>query len=215
MFKMTLDDLQELLRIAPKKKGIDRASEILFVGLISYFEGFLKEVFASAINIDNTLLNNLGENGQDVSIDSRRLMVYGENVYKKLGFVVSEKFDFGTAKKINSLYLALLKVSPFSKDAVKLFDKLLTDRNLVVHHGSNYTLSYLEQTKAASIENAYWNCLIVDQAYFCNAFKFIEETSNNLVNSVSTALHSRFTVEDLHPTPVQIEATDALAEWGP
>jgi hypothetical protein len=136
-------------------------------------------------------------------------------VYKKLGFVVSEKFDFGSAKKINSLYLSLLKVSPFSKDDSKLFDKLLTDRNLVVHHGSNYTLSYLEQTKVASIENAYWNCLIVDQDYFCNSFKFIEKISIKLANSVSTALHNRFTAEDLHPTQIQIEATAALALWGP
>lgn len=217
MFKVTLDDLQELLEIVPKKEGldrIDRGSEILFVGLISYFEGFLKEVFASAINIDNTLLHNLGKNGQDVSIDSRRLLVYGENVYKKLGFVVSERFDFGTAKKINSLYLALLNVSPFSKDAVKQFDRLLTDRNLIVHHGSNYTLSYLEQTKIASIENAYWNCLIVDKEYFRDAFKFIEETSNKLLKSVSTALHSGLTSEGLRSMQVQIEAAAALAEWG-
>jgi len=215
MFKMTLSDLQELLKLTPDKDGINRAAEILFVGLISYFEGFLKEVFASAINIDNTLLENLGKNGQDVSIDSRRLLVYGTDYYKKIGFVVSEKFDFGTAKKINSLYLALLRITPLAKDAATNLDRLLNDRHLIVHHGANYTLSYLEQTKATKVSDAYWQCLTINKAYFNDAFKFIEDVSIKLLKSISTALKDRSNTCEIPLTPAQSEAIDALGTWGP
>jgi hypothetical protein len=62
-----------------------------------------------------------------------------------LGFLLAEKYDFGTPKRINALFNALLKITPFGREDAKRYAALLRDRNLLVHHGGVYTLAYLEQ----------------------------------------------------------------------
>ena len=61
----------------------------------------------------------------------------------KLGFVIAEQHDFGSAKLVNGLFKDLIKVTPFSKDEIQSYSEFLRDRNLLVHHGGVYTLSYV------------------------------------------------------------------------
>ena len=144
VFWSVLEDIRKIsAQFANPERGIQRLQEICFVGSISYFEAFCKDHFASLINIEPSLVERLREAGQDVTIDASAVALYGTGVVSRLGFLVAEKYDFGTAKKINALYSALLKVSPFSTDEAHAYSRLLGDRNLFVHHGGTYTLSYV------------------------------------------------------------------------
>jgi len=140
-----------------KKKAI----EVCFIALVSYFEAFMKDHFASLINISPLILEDLNKNGQDVKINSSDLLLLDNNHINKIGFLIAEKYDFGTANKINALYMSLIQTSPFSKEQKGKFDKLLNDRNLIVHHGGIYSLAYSKQ-KHSDLDvssNAFWNSL--------------------------------------------------------
>jgi hypothetical protein len=161
-FRMTLEDLSSFIDRSSEERGISRLNEVCFIGLISYFEGFCKDHFASILNIEPTLLGNLAKRGHDVKIDPSDLLVFGNEWADRLGFLVAQKYDFGTAHKINGLYDSLLKAAPFSKDDACLYDDVLRDRNLLVHQGGTYTLSYLRQVRTSDpCRDAFRNSLVV------------------------------------------------------
>jgi hypothetical protein len=72
-----------------------------------------------------------------------------------LGCLLAEQFDFGTARKINALYQALLRITPFSREAARQYSDMLADRNLIVHHGGTYTSRYLEQRGIPDVPEQY------------------------------------------------------------
>ena len=71
---------------------------------------------------------------------------------KEMGFdrkqILSEKYDFGSSRTINSLFSDLLGVTPFSTKESKEYEEFLNDRNLLVHHGGIYTFKYHGQRLA-------------------------------------------------------------------
>jgi hypothetical protein len=91
------------------------------------------------------LVGRLREKGHDTSVDSVTLIDLKEGASYQIGFLLCEKYDFGTAQKVNALYSALLKLTPFSKDEAATYARVLRDRNLLVHHGGTYTARYLAQ----------------------------------------------------------------------
>ena len=94
----------------------DHFQVLCLIGLLSYFEAFCKDHFASLINIEPSLIECLRRNGQETHIDAKYVSLFGANIDRTIGFILAEKYDFGTAQKINSLYMALIRISPFSKD---------------------------------------------------------------------------------------------------
>jgi hypothetical protein len=84
---------------------------------------------------------------------------------RKLGFVIAEEYDFGSAKLINGLFHDLLKITPFSKAEIALYSEFLNDRNLLVHHGGVFTLQYAtKKFQPHDIKNqAHWQSLVVGQ----------------------------------------------------
>ncbi|MFX1689424.1 hypothetical protein [Paraburkholderia sp. A1RO-5L] len=189
-FEMALDELAKACDRSAR--GLSRVNEICFIGLVSYFEAFCKDHFASIINIEPTLLKGLRKSGHDTSIDPERLLNFRDDWIVKLGFLVSEKYDFGTAQKINALFMALLKISPFSKDEAKEYEEILRDRNLLVHHGGTITLAYANQTSA--LENKsytpYYDSLVVTADYFDQRLKFIRDIAAKLRRATHSALNS-------------------------
>jgi hypothetical protein len=138
---------------------------------------FCKDHFSSLINIEPSLVVNLKANGQNVDIDSTRVVIYGKTFEHRVGFVLAEKYDFGSSKKINSLFLSLLKVTPFGSSEVKKYDKFLPDRNLLVHHSGTFTLTYLEQSDDPSHtleSDAFFNSRVITQDEVIAAIEFIE-----------------------------------------
>jgi len=190
-FRGTLEDLRAICLRQGTSSGINRELELCLIGLTSYFEAFCKDHFAALVNIEPSLVEGLAATGQDVDIDARRLLSLGDQVFSKLGFVVAERYDFGTSKKVNALFAALLRVTPFSKDEGRRFDLLIRDRNLLVHHGGTYTLSYLEQgTLAAPRERtrAYMDNLVLNTQGMVGAIEFLEGMAKKLAHSTRLAL---------------------------
>jgi hypothetical protein len=191
-FRLTLEDVRDISeKDTSPHSGINRVQELCFIGLMSYFEAFCKDHFASLINIEPSLVLNLKANGQNVDIDSTRVVIYGEAFKHRIGFVIAEKYDFGSSKKINSLFLSLLKVTPFSTSEVKRYDELLRDRNLLVHHSGTFTLTYLEQLDDSSHtlqSDAFYNSRVIRQAEVIAAIEFIETVADKLVLGSHSAL---------------------------
>ena len=190
-FRLTLTDLSSFIERSSKERGINRLNEVCFIGLLSYFEAFCKDHFASILNIEPSLLDRLAEQGQDTTINPSLLVAFGTAWPYKLGFVVSEKFDFGTAKKINALYGAMLQVTPFSKDEARAYEGMLGDRNLLVHHGGTFTASYLRQGKVDADGmrgRAFLDSLIVTADYFDHHLEFITNMAKKILRGTHAAL---------------------------
>lgn len=201
-FSMTLDELRSISQSESSEKAsaISRLQEICFIGLMSYFEAFCKDHFASILNLEPSLFHSLKQAGKSVDLDATRLLVYGESVFNRLGFLVAEKFDFGSAQKINALFNALLKLTPFGKSEAAEYAALLNDRNLLVHHGGTFTLSYLEQRGTEDMDlttDAFFNSRITGKADVLAAMAFVEGVARKLVNSSQKALSAYVTANKI------------------
>ena len=213
IFEMNIEDLNQIIESCSEQERVQKkALEICFIGLISYFEAFMKENFASIIKICPELLKVLSKNGQDVGINSADLLLLENNHINRVGFLISEKYDFGTANKINSLYMALLMVSPFSKEEKQVFDRLLNDRNLLVHHGGIYSLSYSKQkhTELNVSTDTYYNSLIIDHSKFKDALETIKVIINKTTEATHTKLSEYIDQNKIHLSEERQKALDAL-----
>jgi hypothetical protein len=172
-----LDDLSRT--IDRESTGISRINELCLIGLVSYSEAFFKDQFAAILNIEPTLVNGLMKAGYDALIDPVALLAYQDYWGSKLGFLIAEKHDFGTWKKVNGLFNATLGISPFSKDDANKFDSLLRDRNLLVHHGGVFTTKYLEQKKIPDqngvAHTPFFGSLVVTASYLDEQLAFVGE----------------------------------------
>ena len=150
VFSFDLFALQEIMRQYEEEPTNypfvrERITELAFMGLTGYFEAFCKNHFASILNICPNLVERLMGRHQ-TSIDATVLLQFDAYEPYKLGFLLAEHYDFGSAHKINVLYRDLLQLTPFSQANKKQYDSILRDRNLLVHHGGIYTPKYLRQT---------------------------------------------------------------------
>lgn len=214
-FRMTLEDLTKTINRS--SQGLNRVNEVCFIGLVSYFEAFCKDHFASILNIEPKLLASLRDNGQDTLIDPSRLLEFRDEWSIRLGFLVAEKFDFGTTQKVNALYGSLLKVTPFSKDEARYYDEILRDRNLFVHHGGTFTLSYSTQNKLSSEIDAvrpFFDSLLVSPEYFDERLEFIKEMARKILKATHSALHAFAGKSGASYSPEQMKAVDAFLWWG-
>ena len=213
-FRLTLEEVREISKKDTNPyEGINRIQELCFIGLMSYFEAFCKDHFASLINIEPSLVVNLKTNGQNVDIDSTRVVIYGEAFKDRIGFVLAEKYDFGSSRKINSLFLSLLKVTPFSASEVKQYDDLLRDRNLLVHHSGTFTLTYLEQSDDPSHtleSDAFMNSRVIRQTEVIAATQFLETVANKLVLGSHSALVQYLTANKIQYSGERKKALDFM-----
>lgn len=193
VFRGVLEDIRKISTDnANPIRVIDRLQEICFVGALSYFEAFCKDHFASLINIEPSLIEQLKDSGKDVMIDGATAALYGSSMSHKLGFLISEKYDFGTAQKIKSLYTALLKITPFSKDETHTYSALLRDRNLLVHHGGTYTMRYLSTHPTFGTvepkEEAFMNSRVITHDDVVSAVSFLGAIANKMTQASHNAL---------------------------
>jgi hypothetical protein len=216
-FRGTLEDIREI-STENANKAINRIQELCFIGALSYFEAFCKDHFASLINIEPSLTERLKSGGQDVTIDAAAVALYGASISHKLGFLVAEKHDFGTAQKINALYTALLKITPFSKDEARIYSDLLRDRNLLVHHGGTYTMTYLmaHPTLAATkrMEHAFWNSLFLTHNDVITAVSFLGIIARKMTRAAHGALSKYVENTGLSYDDERKKALHFLLWWG-
>lgn len=216
-FRMTLDDLRKVSALPDgDSPGINRLQELCFIGLVSYFEAFCKDHFASLINLEPSLVAKLKANGQDVSIDAVHVTLYADEIDRRLGFVLAEKYDFGTAQKINALFGALLKVTPFGRDEAKKYAGLLQDRNLLVHHGGTLTLTYLEQSMGLPVRlrrEAFFNSRSPSREEVLAAITFIENIARKLLRASLDALIRYLADRGDSYSGERKKALDAIVWW--
>lgn len=174
-FRLTLESVGKTFQRT--SNGMNRTNELCLIGLVSYFEAFCKDHFASILNIEPRFVVALRDAGQDTLIDPAHLLEFRDEWSIRIGFLVAEKFDFGSAQKINALYGALLKISPFGKDEAKYYASILRDRNLLVHHGGTITLAYAKQSEALGsvLSRPFFDSLVVEAPYFDERLVFIEK----------------------------------------
>lgn len=215
-FQMKLTELETMCSNCPDSPGINFQFELILIGLLSYFEAFCKDHFASLINIEPHLIETLKAHGQDTLIDSTNIMLYQEDILVRIGFLIAEKYDFGTSKKINALYKALLNITPFSKDDIIMLDKMLRDRNLIVHHGGVYTLSHLKQ-KDAPLEklkvDAFFNSIVFTKIELRERIDFIASITQKIMNSSHDALLKYLENHNIRPSKERQKAIDWLIYW--
>lgn len=216
-FKLTLGELQGMASTRrAKRQGKNFLQELCFIGLMSYFEAFCKDHFAALMNIEPALVSNLKHAGQNVEIDGTRVVLYGQQVRSRMGFLLAERYDFGTAQKINSLYGALLNVTPFSKPEVATYSALLKDRNLLVHHGGTLTLSYLEQAKSPPktlLSDAFFNSCVKGKPEVLEAISFLGDIALKLIKASHAALLKHIASNGCEYIAGQKQALDYLLWW--
>lgn len=208
--------LEDLARTMNRNaRCLDRVNELCLIGLVSYTEAFFKDQFAAILNIEPTLVQGLVKAGHDVSLDPVALLGYQSDWRCKLGFMVAEKHDFGTWKKINGIFNAALGFSPFSKDEGQYFDALLRDRNLLVHHGGVLTIAYIAQKKADHGENpseAFWDSFIVTSEYLNERLSFIQDLARKTTKQACKRLTE---IAAMSSSPYSEERKKAVAalDW--
>lgn len=214
-FRMTLEDLAAL--IDKSAQGISRVNEVTYIGLIAYFEAFCKDHFASVLNIEPSLLQRLKQQGQDIQVDPTRLLEVGAEWPYRLGFIVGEKYDFGTPQRINALFSAMLKLTPFSKDEARFYDGMLNDRNLLVHHGGTYTFNYVSQTKLEWKETGhgpYFGSIVVTTDYFHKRLEFVQDMAQKILRGTHAAMTAYLMESSVKYSEQRQKALDAFLWWG-
>lgn len=216
-FRGTLDDISKIKIESMPHRSINRLAELCFVGVLSYFEAFCKDHAASVVSLAPDLISKLKTSGHNTLIDGLKASRLGEQLPPKLGFLIFETVDFGSARKINSIFQCLLKITPFSKIEANRYDDMLRDRNLIVHHGSIFTTRYLEQSKAKdsfNIDDAFMNSLIIDQTTVSEQIKFISSIAKNMMFASHTAVTAYLSETSERLDPERQKALDYFQWWG-
>jgi hypothetical protein len=209
-----LHDLRELIApIEEAEKGLNPLLEVCFIGAVAYFEAFFKDHFAASINICPALIQKLRDRQINVSIDAADVVSLEPNVFSRVGFLLTENFDFGTPKKTNVLYSAAFPITPFgSADRLK-YEQVLNERNLLVHHGGVYTLQFCRQkfAKTDLLNQAFYNSLVITKKRLVEVFDFMDDVAEKTCTATATKLKEFMTQNGLIQSSEQSKAVDYLA----
>jgi len=208
IFQQNIEKLKRIVA-APNIKP----AEVCLVGLVSYFEAFFKDHFAAIVNIQPKIVENLKKAGLNTDVDVLDIVSLGDRSEIRLGSLLAEKYDFGTAKRINSIYQSLLKITPFSKDEISQFDQLLNDRNLIVHHGGIFTLKYVKQKFGSKTGDAFDNSLDVTPETFWLALLFCETIVEKTITSTKKSLEIYISKNDVVQSEANKQALGLLDLW--
>ncbi len=156
---------------------------ICFIALIAYFEAFCKDLFAAAVNIRPELLRSFREAGQNTVVDAVDLTDQGALASLRLGSLLAERIDLGSPAKINSVYQALVRCTPFGKKEAAQFAQFLALRNQLVHHGGIVTSKFARQAKRlVNPENIYFHSIVMDARVFSDAYNLFMIVSGTMVS---------------------------------
>ena len=189
LFKSRINDLRGIAHLAETHHSSE-ILELIKIGMTAYFEAFCKDQFGSLISLAPSLVKNLAASGLDTSLDASLIVDDPQEFQLQLGFHIAEKHDFGTPKKINSLYKALIRISPFSSKAAAAYDAILHDRNLLAHHGGTFTTAYVKNAKASHKQTAkaFQDGIVLDTTQIYRDLDLIEDVAYSMAVNTHKAL---------------------------
>jgi hypothetical protein len=167
-FRLSLDDLKKLSLISDDKESMSTTAEVCLIGLAAYFEAFCKNQFAAILNVCPESLSAFSGKRQDATLPLRILPAFIRKMDYRIGSLIAEQYDFGSAKAVNGMFRDLVGATPFSKKETAAYGRFLNDRNLLVHHGGVYTQKYHGQTfrkrNLPRVPEVYYDSLVITTA---------------------------------------------------
>jgi len=211
-FKMRVEEIEGLAGQSDVESALDFSSELCFIGLAAYFEAFCKDQFAAIVNIVPQTLLAFSE-VRDCQLPISSLLHVLPNVSSRLGFVIAEQYDFGSAKLVNGLFKDLIKITPFSKDEAENYAEFLRDRNLLVHHGGVYTLRYASQKSKDNDVKArvHFDSLVVGKKDVEKWTEFLMKIATKIANASEKALLDFIQEKKVS---LDIQAANAIKAFG-
>lgn len=185
----------DIVRIA-KKSYVDRirhVNSLCLIGLSSYFEAFAKDHLASVLSIAPELIETLRAAGHPTDIPAEEALEFRGDLQYMVGFLIAQRLDLGSAKKINTFFTAILKVTPFGQKDMASYERLLRDRNLLVHHGGTYTTKYIRQAYGeipAERRRAHSDSLEITTQRISQEASFLQRIAHSLIDSSADTLDS-------------------------
>jgi hypothetical protein len=215
-FELEVKGLSQLVGRSRVSHGLNQTAEVCFIALAAYFEAFCKAQFAGIINVCPKVLRNFIKVRKEANIQLRNVLEVLGDVKTKLGSVLAEQYDFGSAKAVNGLYQDLLGITPFSRAEKKRYDEFLDDRNLLVHHGGIYTLGYAARRFATRTAPGlpHWSSLVVSARDYRRWATFLLEMGEKIAGSSKTALEKYIGVQKITLTAAQRRAIDFFRSSG-
>jgi hypothetical protein len=168
----------------------DGSPSIALVGLLAHSEGFFRQMFSAVGNVCPKRLEAFAAKRSDLSIPLESMLCCRDTLSYRLGSLVSESLDFGSPRKINALFMDLLGLSPFSKANADSYNKLLSTRNQIVHHGGIVTTKFLRHRPdlAFSNKDLHWNSIEVTPGEVEDSISWMIELARSFSFVVGHAL---------------------------
>lgn len=193
---------------------LDTTAEVCLIGLAAYFEAFCKNQFAAVINICPETLASFAEKRPEASLPLGLLASSMREINFRVGSLISEQYDFGSARTTNGVFQDLLNVSPFSKDEIGKYSNFLNDRNLLVHHGGIFTHKYKgQQFKKKAVKQQprlYFDSLVIGKSDFAKWAEWVDQMAKKIAKASHSGLESLIMTAGLTLDPARREAVDSF-----
>jgi hypothetical protein len=215
VFLMAANDIVRVAR-ASSDDEYSCLNSLCLIGLASYFEAFSKDQLASVISLAPELIERLQRAGYATDLPAEEAYDLRDSLKYKIGFLVAQRLDLGSAKKINSVFTSAVQITPFGRKDAASYDKLLRDRNLLVHHGGTYTTSHIRQAFGEippKKRRAHGDSLEVTTERVTAEAAFLKRIAYNLIQ-LSSARLSALLKERQRTLPREIQdAVSAMTYW--
>ena len=153
--------------------------------------------------------------GYSTDIPAEEAFEFRDTLRYRIGFLIGQRLDFGTAKKINALYTAVIKTTPFGRSEANQFDRLLRDRNLIVHHGGTYTTSYIKQAFSEidpEHRRPHGDTIEISVDKVVETAMFLKVIAHSTIVASSNKLRAMLSSENTMTTELE-KAIDAMQWW--
>jgi hypothetical protein len=174
----------------PCESETDLLGELCLIGLAAYFEAYCKAQFAAIVNIYPSILDKFLEQDKDCTLMVKDLLDIIPKINYRIGSLLIEQLDFGSAGEINKRFFNLLGITPFSKKEKELYDKFLMDRNLLAHHGGIFTMKYQRQKlpNSQGSDIAHRKSLVIKREDIQKFSEFLLAVAEKIANSSKQVL---------------------------
>jgi len=192
LFKLDFEELQNMVMTVNTydKMIVNKIPEVSYIGLVAYFEAYCKHLFAACINIYPDILFKFCTKRGNPTVAVIDVLRLQDKLEYRLGSLISEGYDFGTPKGLNSLFNDLLGITPLTKKECEKYSKILNDRNLIVHHAGVHTFRYHGQKfKVQNIADlVHWHSIAIDNKTYLAHAQFIQGVAIKMTKACHTAL---------------------------